>query len=196
MILRLWFSEAANSTCRSRMLHDCKCTYDSVLFSETVKCFSPHSDFSTSLLVLGQCSQHFSIDPFMFKKQGHCNHGIVNSIPLRVFSIFTKRTLTLHFLACSSNETAITYHQNVNVMEDIMNRMNSTHKVSWFFCVMCIINPTVGVYHSTWRRMHVFTYVPSTDLWDYMQHSLKTWLTRCGQGRELFLFRLLTDKLL
>lgn len=28
----------------------------------------------------------------------------------------------------SSNETAITYHQNVNVMEDIMNRMNSTHK--------------------------------------------------------------------
>ena len=37
-----------------------------------------------------------------------------------------KSTLTLNYLACSSNET-ITYHQDSNVMDRIMEDMNSTH---------------------------------------------------------------------
>lgn len=159
MILWPWFSQADNSTSSSRMLQDYWLIWFSIVISQTVKCFSPHSDFNTSLLAPGRCSPHFSIDRFMCKSSD--------------LIIFTKSTLTLNYFAFSSNET-ITYHQDSNVMDRIMEDMNTTfksnEKVSWFFWLN-VHNKSESRCHSTYRM--VFTYVLTTCAL-YMQHSLKT----------------------
>ena len=77
------------------MLHDCKCVYDSLLPSQTVTGFPSHFDYSTSLLALGWCSPHFSIEPFVFKSK-LCNHSVTNFISLRGFLNFYEKYLDLN----------------------------------------------------------------------------------------------------